>query len=225
MRRTKSSITNDLQQLIKGIVKNSYGIKDPIKARTNLTNIPKNIEPHSALQELNYGPWICIAPGAKYQSKKVPASVISNFLKKNLSLFSEKMKPQLLFVGGKDEQELIATLCNQLEGQFNYLNLCGKLNLTQTAIAISKARLTIAADSALAHLSESLNVKTFMIYGPTAPEFGFHLHHPDNQSLSNSIGCSPCSRHGKASCRYGDFACYHQTDLSPIQETLQNMVK
>jgi len=134
-------------------------------------------------------------------------------------------KTQLVFVGGKDEQELIAKICNELEGKFHYLNLCGKLSLNQTAMAISKARFTIAADSALAHLSEALHIKTFMIYGPTAPEFGFNLHHPKNHSLSSPIGCSPCSRHGKASCRYGDYACYYQTNLEPIQAALQNMLK
>ena len=220
-REKQNSVARDLTRRTQEILSAHYNLSHSTTVTTDFRPLKKNTQPHEALKELDFGQWITIAPGAKYKPKKLPGDFIANLLSRTFDV-SQK-KPNLLLVGGKDEFELISSICNKLEGKFHYLNLCGKLTLEQSALAISKTKLTISSDSAMAHISEALGVQTFMIYGPTSIEFGFSLHHNESSSLYSSLGCSPCSRHGKTPCRYKDFACYKNVETKTLESSLRNL--
>ena len=84
------------------------------------------------------------------------------------------------------------------------INLCGKLNLYETAQELGRAKLVIANDCGLAHLSRAMGTETAVIFGPTSLTKNLPL---GAFPITNEIFCRPCQSkegHNPASldCRF-----------------------
>ncbi len=139
--------------------------------------------------------FIAIGAGARYKGKMYPYfDKVSQLLKKNGF--------NVVLVGSKEDKEKDKSFYG------NTLDLRGKLSLRQSLAVLSKAKLTISNDSAVAHLSRAVGTKVLMIYGATSPQFGFYPFKDEGDYLYANLLCQPCDIHGKKECKFKDYRCF-----------------
>ncbi|HEY9113981.1 MAG TPA: glycosyltransferase family 9 protein [Bacteroidales bacterium] len=102
-------------------------------------------------------------------------------------------------------------------------NLCGKLNLNQSASLIRQSNLVITNDTGLMHIAAAFNKPIISIWGNTVPQFGMYPYLPGSEELSfisevNNLKCRPCSKLGYSKCPKRHFNCMMLQDESVIVE-------
>lgn len=76
---------------------------------------------------------------------------------------------KVMLIGGPDDKECIETILKNVRTQ-NFENLYGTTkNLRELAELISSAEKFLCSDSAPLHVAVSLDIKTYVIFGPTDP--------------------------------------------------------
>lgn len=149
-------------------------------------------------------PRIAIVLGATYFTKKYPLSHIQ-------TIISQLPEPAVL-LGGKSEiyeGEI-------LEKQFGnkVLNLCGKLNLLESAAVLQHTDTVITNDTGLMHIAAALKKYVISLWGNTTPHFGMYPYQTEHVILeNNTLSCRPCSKIGYHSCPRKHFKCMQ--DISP----------
>ncbi|MDZ4835805.1 MAG: glycosyltransferase family 9 protein [Candidatus Melainabacteria bacterium] len=73
-----------------------------------------------------------------------------------------------VLLGGSDERDLGAEIEKRTQGKV--VNLCGKLDLAQTAAVLKQCRLVISGDTGPAHIAVAVGTPVIGLYGPTAVE-------------------------------------------------------
>jgi ADP-heptose:LPS heptosyltransferase len=121
---------------------------------------------------------IGIAPFAQYDSKVYPLNLMRQVIDQ-LALNPENKI--LLFGGGKSEIEILNSLSANNE---NVINCAGKISFEKELKLISRLDVMLSMDSANAHISSMLGIKTITIWGATHPFAGFA---PFNQRLENCL--------------------------------------
>ena len=180
-------------------------------------NLPiSDCEELLSAENLPWARWIAIGVGAAYETKQAPVEVVSAALMQCQS--KDKKGPIGLILLGSD---LDVKYANELVSKLRWLgpvhNYCGSLSLWQTAIVIQRhAKIVIANDSALAHIAEAVGVPCVVLFGPTIEAFGFAPWHNGSSVFSKNLGCRPCSRHGKQTCRYEDRRCFMDLPVDEI---------
>lgn len=162
--------------------------------------------------------WLAVAPGAAHPTKKAPIQVFERILGSvAASMDDEAPLPGIVLLGSEEEIQDCQELQRRLVANgwdSPVLNLGGMTSLTDTMAVLAGCRAILGNDSSLGHIAESLGKPAFILFGPTSESFGFGPHLPKSRALSVTMGCRPCSRHGKANCRYEDQACFNQIDTS-----------
>jgi len=131
--------------------------------------------------------FIALAPSAAWEMKRWPVE----HWKKLITLLPDH---QFCLLGGPEDHFL-----HELESiaPQRVVNLAGKLSLSESAYAISKAKLLISADTGLIHIADAIGVKGISLMGPTA--FGFcsgnHI-----TTLGVDLPCRPCTKDGRGQC-------------------------
>ena len=159
--------------------------------------------------------WLAIAPGASYPAKKAPAQVFEQIMGRCAGKLPPDKQIGIVLLG--DQRERVD--CNEIERRLSanqwdgpVLNLAGSTTLTETVAVLAGCRAILSNDSSLAHIAESLGKFAFMLFGPTTESFGFAPHLSGSRAFSASLGCRPCSKHGKTPCRYKDHECFRAID-------------
>lgn len=151
-------------------------------------------------------PFIAIAPGAGFKTKRWPIEYFAELIKK---LETVKSLPVVL-LGSKDE----ASYFKPLEALPRVTNLAGKLTLLEAAILISKAKFLVANDTGLMHMATAVKTPVLAIFGSTVEEFGFFPFRSEHQVVQKEgLWCRPCSHIGRNHCPLGHFKC--MKDLTP----------
>jgi ADP-heptose:LPS heptosyltransferase len=157
------------------------------------------------------------AIGATYFTKRIPFD-------KLLKLAQDSRLP-VFFIGGKEDAEIGEQLASQTSGS---INLCGKLNLQQSASVISQASAVITGDTGMMHIAAAFNKRTISLWGNTIPEFGMYPYMPKNPEKSiifedKELHCRPCSKLGYASCPKKHFGCMNNLDNAEILNQLNKL--
>lgn len=168
-------------------------------------------------QELSFGSWLGLAPGAAHETKRAQSELFQTILE-----LTSDARPELnlVILGDESDRRFSMGVLDHLRWKGNVLNLAGKLNLVESAFAVSKCKALLSNDSSLAHIAEALNVPVSVLFGPTLERFGFAPHLPLSRSFSSSIGCRPCSKHGKTPCRFEDQLCFLNIEPQVVSEQL-----
>jgi ADP-heptose:LPS heptosyltransferase len=175
--------------------------------------------PSSVTRELDAGRWICVAPGASYETKKAPLEVWVSLIDNMRSLanqrkdFSSLLTVGIVTIGTETEREICSQFLDRIEWAGPKLNLAGRLNLVQTTSVIGMTDIMLCNDSGPLHLAEAQNVSVFAMFGPTVREFGFFPWKKTSKVFESRLGCRPCSKHGATPCRYGDQLCFETIDI------------
>lgn len=117
-------------------------------------------------------------------------------------------------------KDFIFILLGQKEetGNFprNVINLSGKTSLRDVVAIIKLSDIFLGVDNGLSHIASSFDKPSFVIFGPTIPEFGFFPLSKKFQVIEVSgLECKPCSPHGPQVCPKGHFSC--MKELTPEQ--------
>jgi heptosyltransferase-2 len=156
----------------------------------------------SKIKDLIQKPFICMAPSSVWFTKQLPKEkwieIISN-INSNCTIY---------LLGGKNDKDYCDEIIKE-SGSTHSINLCGKLNLLQSAALMQKAEMNFVNDSAPLHLCSATNAPVTAFFCSTIPEFGFG---PLSEKYFvvqtlNKLDCRPCGLHGYKNCPKGHFKC------------------
>jgi ADP-heptose:LPS heptosyltransferase len=180
----------------------------PIAPKLRISNNFKDYRPELPITQKNRdkvsayttSPYYVIAPASVWFTKAWSESKYRELTKR----LSESGK--VYFIGAQADSEL----CDRIRKDISQTeNLCGKLNLLDSAALMEKALRVFVNDSAPLHLASCVNAKTTAIFCSTVPAFGYSPLAQDSVviDVGNSLSCRPCGLHGHKTCPLGHFKC------------------
>ncbi|MFZ1320081.1 MAG: glycosyltransferase family 9 protein [Ignavibacteria bacterium] len=171
---------------------------DELKFTTSILNF-------SELQKFDI-PYAVISPSSKHYTKTYPDEKFIEFIR-------SRENETFILTGSSDDIDM--EICNKINSECsNTKNLCGELSISELASMINGSEYVICNDSAVLHLSEALNKKTYAIFGSTVKEFGFFPQLKTSEVIEvNGLECRPCSHIGLPECPKKHFKCMKETDL------------
>ncbi|MES2528888.1 MAG: glycosyltransferase family 9 protein [Bdellovibrionota bacterium] len=197
-------------QLIK-IVHPEFRISPKMKDyRPELPLLPKHFEKTAKFKNTEY---FVVAPASVWFTKAWSESKYRE-LAQELS-----QKGKVIFIGAGSDKEL----CDRIRKDIpNTENLCGELNLLDSAALMKDAKRVFVNDSAPLHLASCVNARTTAIFCSTVPAFGYIPLALDSVvvDVGDSLACRPCGLHGYKACPLGHFKCSLDIDVSRVLQTI-----
>ncbi|MCX7908647.1 MAG: glycosyltransferase family 9 protein [Ignavibacteria bacterium] len=159
---------------------------------------------------------IAIAPGAKHFTKIYPPEKYVELIK----FFQSNFNSEIYLLGGETDRKI----CWQIsEKCSNVSNLCGELDVIQTAEFLDDINLVISNDSAVVHIASARKVPVVVIYGSTVPAFGFIPFRTKSLIIeNNSVNCRPCTHYGRSNCPKKHFNCMNELKPEEIFNKISN---
>lgn len=159
------------------------------------------------LNKISKEPYIVIAPGSKWHTKKWKADGYTKLTEKLLANYNH----DIIFTGDKDDKALINNIIGKIKNEKlknRIVNLADKLNISDLMFLISKASLVITNDSAPQHLAVGLDVPVVSIFGPTVRALGYYPFSDKAVVVeAHEVKCRPCGTHGHMECPRKDHSC------------------
>lgn len=158
-------------------------------------------------------PYVCLAPASVWFTKQMPKE-------KWIELLDNiPHSTQAFLLGAPSDKDLCEEIIKTSKHS-STTNLCGALNLLQSAALMKDAEMNYVNDSAPMHLASSMNAPTTAIFCSTIPEFGFGPLSDDSTILQvkEKLACRPCGLHGKKACPEGHFDCGFKIDIPLTKE-------
>jgi ADP-heptose:LPS heptosyltransferase len=150
--------------------------------------------------------FVCMAPTSVWFTKQFPASQWIDLCN------AEAMQQHTIYLlGAPADSEACQDILTQ-SSHTSIINLCGKLNLLQSAALMQHATMNYVNDSAPMHLCSSMNAPVTAIYCSTVPSFGFGPLSDNSHVVETleKLDCRPCGMHGFKTCPKGHFNCAKQ---------------
>ncbi len=142
------------------------------------------------------------AIGAQHFTKRLPNHKIIERAK-------QLVHPVVLLGGPEDRAngDLIAAALGA-----SCINLCGQLNINQSAFLVSKSMKLFSNDTGLMHIGAAFKIPIVSFWGNTTPTFGMSPYYGKyvvaNTLVENTnISCRPCSKIGHHACPKKHFQC------------------
>jgi ADP-heptose:LPS heptosyltransferase len=187
----------------------SLGVKNDGNGLDYYINEKDEIDIPSTLPTLFHEDYNVLVVGGSYFTKQIPIN--------KLKEICTKSSLPLILLGGKED----AAIAEQVY-QFHKnktINLCGKLNLNQSASIILQANKVITSDTGLMHIAAAFKKDIVSLWGNTIPEFGMgpYLAGKNSQILEvKGLSCRPCSKLGYKKCPKGHFKCMNDIEIKSI---------
>lgn len=161
-----------------------------------------SIEEISSIKHLIKEQFICMAPSSVWFTKQLPKEKWMELIKNihpNCTIY---------LLGAKADKAYCDEIIKESKAK-NCINLCGTLNLMQSAALMQKANMNYVNDSAPLHLCSATNAPVTAFFCSTVKEFGFF---PLSEKsiiveTSEKLNCRPCGLHGYKSCPEKHFKC------------------
>ncbi len=156
--------------------------------------------------------YICLVVGAAHFTKRIPVH--------KLAEICNQTTQTVVLIGGKSEIKLGEAVKNDTTN-LNVINLCGKLNLHQSAAIIDQSNLVIAPDTGMMHIAAALQKKVISVWGSTTPNLGVFPYLPATAPTpvvieNTSLKCRPCHKYGKKACPKGHFKCMLDLNVAEV---------
>ena len=187
----------------------SLGVKNDSKGLDYFINEKDEVDIPSTLPSMFHEDYHALVVGGSYFTKQIPIN--------KLKEICTKSSLPLILLGGK-EDAAIAEQVHQLHKN-KTINLCGKLNLNQSASIIQQANKVITSDTGLMHIAAAFKKDIISLWGNTIPEFGMgpYLAGKNSQILEvKDLSCRPCSKLGHKKCPKGHFKCMNDIVITEI---------
>ncbi|HNY62428.1 MAG TPA: glycosyltransferase family 9 protein [Bacteroidales bacterium] len=156
--------------------------------------------------------FVAIALGANHKTKQIPYHQLQHLC--SLLHFP------IILLGGKDVLGMGEQLAAQNPSQI--LNLCGCINLHQSAAVIQKSYCLVTPDTGLMHIGAALRTPMAVIWGNTIPELGMYPYNPGQDAIPvrnfeiAALSCRPCSKLGYKKCPLGHFRCMERINMEEV---------
>ncbi len=164
--------------------------------------------------------FVAVVIGGAHATKRLPLE--------KLALICRGMSIPTLLLGGPTDAAIGEQVAKDAGDHVQ--NLCGKINLNQSASLIRQASIVISHDTGLMHIAAAFRKKIISIWGNTIPGFGMYPYLPSGKGESyiqevEGLSCRPCSKIGFKSCPKGHFKCMTEQNergiISIVQEAIQ----
>lgn len=179
------------------------------------------------LQQLHGKKWLALAVGASYDTKQAPLELFSE----SLGLLREKLKKEtnveelgIVLLGDRKDSVVCKEFTKTLKWSGPILDFSGQLSLIENAVILKHAVFLMSNDSSLGHIAEAVDTPVLVLFGPTVEGFGFAPRKKESRAFSSLLGCRPCSKHGKAPCRFGDKLCFLQISRDEIALHMRDLI-
>lgn len=187
----------------------SLGVKNDGKGLDYFINEKDEVDIPSSLPTLFHEDYNALVVGGSYFTKQIPINKLKEICAKSTL--------PLVLLGGK-EDAAIAEQVYQLHKN-KTINLCGKLNLNQSASIIQQANKVITSDTGLMHIAAAYKKDIISLWGNTIPEFGMGPYLAGTNSEVwevKNLSCRPCSKLGYKKCPKGHFKCMNDIEIKSI---------
>jgi ADP-heptose:LPS heptosyltransferase len=187
----------------------SLGVKDD-GAGLDYYIAEEDILSLSTFPESHKNEYTVIVCGAKFKTKQYPAV--------SLKKLCEIDKRPWVILGGKEDKKVADIIASSGK---HVLNLCGQLNINQSASVISRAKAVLTNDTGLMHMAAAFQKPLVVLWGNTIPAFGMYPYFgKSNKDKAvnlevNGLSCRPCSKIGFHECPKKHFRCMN--DIQPEQ--------
>jgi ADP-heptose:LPS heptosyltransferase len=165
-------------------------------------------------------PYIAFVIGAAHATKRLPVEKII--------AVCDKIDYPIVLLGGKEDITNGALITSK--SKTYVVDLCGKLNLNQSASVVKQAHKIITHDTGLMHIAAAFQKDIVAIWGNTLPEFGMYPYLSKNVEKANwakykldapffevkDLSCRPCSKIGYNQCPKGHFKCMNEIDIEGV---------
>lgn len=134
---------------------------------------------------------VCVAPGAA-ESAKARMWPFDRYAELCNEIIS-RYKAKIIFVGDRNEIELVSSIQKKMDNKNNAINLAGRITLNQLFYLISRCNLFAGNDAGPMHVAAAQGVKTIGLFGPNLP-VRFGPYGKGNIGLYKGDNCefSPC---------------------------------
>lgn len=161
--------------------------------------------------------YICISPASLWFTKQYPEEKWVDFIEQI------DADIQVYLLGAEADR----ALCERMMARTSHsktMNLCGRLNLLESAALMQHSLMNYVNDSAPMHLASAIDAPVAAVFCSTVPRFGFgplsaHSYVIENQ---NFMKCRPCGLHGLKRCPEGHFGCANEIKTQQLLVCLQN---
>lgn len=178
--------------------------------------IPEKDEvvPSEFFGEKNY---IAVAIGAQFLTKQLPLSKLVEIL--------NQVELPVVLLGGKEDAQKGDECIEALPESKVMINMCGVVNLNQSASIIKQAKALLTHDTGLMHIGSAFNIPIVSVWGNTVPKLGMYAYLPQNiENLKihevKDLSCRPCSKIGYQKCPKNHFNCMQLQDATAIAKDL-----
>jgi lipopolysaccharide heptosyltransferase II len=167
------------------------------------------------VESLKKTPYICVAPTSVWFTKQLP-------MEKWVALLDALPAHYRVYLLGSPADKDLAEQLRQSTRKQQVVNLCGALNLLQSAALMRDAVLNYVNDSGPMHLASALNAPTCAVYCSTVPRFGFGPLADFARVVEKEepLYCRPCGLHGYKQCPQGHFKCAHDIRNEQLLQVL-----
>ena len=174
------------------------------------------VDTFSLFQQLPHH-YLTIAIGAQFATKRLPEN--------KLRELCAQLRSPIVLLGGKDDTSLGEKLSSEFP---SIVNLCGKLNLSQSASVIKQSKGIISHDTGLMHIASAFEKPIVSIWGNTTPALGMYPYMPRKPKLYSmhevqNLNCRPCSKIGFNTCPKKHFSCMEQQNIAAISKDIERM--
>ncbi|MBU3744801.1 MAG: glycosyltransferase family 9 protein, partial [Sediminibacterium sp.] len=185
---------------------------DATAARPRLYPTPAHFQKVAPYQN---EPYICLAPASVWFTKQFP---IQQWVK-----LLEALPPNysVYLLGAPGDRKLCDEII-RLAAVNTATNLCGLLNLLESAALQAGAAMNYVNDSAPMHFASAMNAPVTAIYCSTLPQFGFGPLSENSHVVetTETLSCRPCGLHGKMACPEKHFRCANSISIQQLLNTL-----
>lgn len=187
----------------------SLGVTNDVKGLDYFIHEKDEIDIPSSLPSMFHENYNALVVGGSYFTKQIPLN--------KLKEICDKSSLPLILLGGKEETAIAEQVYQLYKNKT--INLCGKLNLNQSASIIQQANKVITSDTGLMHIAAAFKKDIISLWGNTIPEFGMgpYLAGKNSQILEvQDLSCRPCSKLGYKKCPKGHFKCMNDIEIKSI---------
>ncbi len=161
--------------------------------------------------------FVAVAMGAQFGTKQLPMDLLEASLC--------NIQVPIVLLGGTMDAQRSAELTHRFPEK-RIFDLCGKLQLRQSAWVLKHATVLLTGDTGLMHVAACFRVPIVSVWGNTVPAFGMYPYAPQEPSLFSlhevpGLRCRPCSKIGYQSCPKKHFRCMQDQDSDAISAALK----
>ena len=185
-----------------------FYIPDDVQVRTNKFLLEKDFtEKHNIVT-------LCI--GAGFFTKRWPEEYFAELIR----LIKKDKKAKVIILGGEADIGRVEKIKDISKSEF--LNLCGKSSLIESAAVLNCSNIVISNDTGLMHIAQALGKNLIVIFGSTTKELGYFPTSDNSIVLERELQCRPCTHNGRDKCPEEHFKC--MMDIKP-EEVFENICK